>query len=244
MTEFLYDWFGLNTWLFKLINGLPGTPAYYDTMLTLSAFGEHRNFKFYFLFVLMLWLREIGIQKYKHKQPITRVQIRQEVAVFSALVMGFLLSGLVVGVLKSFIPAPRPFNIPDIRAIIHFAGPYPNEADYNASFPSGHAAMMTFIVAVMWHKLSHPLYHYLGVIFILLVGWSRIAIGMHFPADVVGGVLIGLGVAYVIRRYVYRALNMPVPGKIVEDASPPFQTVEAVQGSPPIKSRRIWNLLK
>ncbi|HMM73399.1 MAG TPA: phosphatase PAP2 family protein, partial [Rhodocyclaceae bacterium] len=38
--------------------------------------------------------------------------------------------------------------------------------------------------------------------FVLAVGWSRIAQGLHFPADIVMGWIIGLSCAAIARRIV------------------------------------------
>ena len=60
----------------------------------------------------------------------------------------------------------------------------------DASFPSDHA---TFMWAVSLCLLTQIDLRFEGIIFLLLailVGWSRVFVGIHFPVDIVGGFLI------------------------------------------------------
>lgn len=61
------------------------------------------------------------------------------------------------------------------------------------SFPSGHsmnAACMAILLAS-----CQPLYSELVTSFALLVAMSRVILGMHYPSDVIIGVILGTGVA-------------------------------------------------
>lgn len=65
-------------------------------------------------------------------------------------------------------------------------------------FPSGHAATMAAIVAVIWLYSSWKV-RTVGVILLLLVSWSRIYLGVHFPLDVVSGMAVGVGAICCVR---------------------------------------------
>ncbi len=58
------------------------------------------------------------------------------------------------------------------------------------SFPSGHGAR----AGVIWVWLSQflPLGRWLGLGLALWIGWSRVALGIHYLGDVVGGLLLGV----------------------------------------------------
>jgi membrane-associated phospholipid phosphatase len=77
----------------------------------------------------------------------------------------------------------------DITARTH-SGPY--------SFPSGHTtsafAMATALTLSYqeWY-VAVPAYVYAG-----LVGYSRMRLGMHFPSDVFGGMVIGIGSGFLV----------------------------------------------
>lgn len=59
------------------------------------------------------------------------------------------------------------------------------------SFPSGHAmGAMTFAVVVLllcWHTRARVLVAVAGLVFAVLVGYSRVYLGVHFPSDILAG---------------------------------------------------------
>ncbi|MCU7647944.1 undecaprenyl-diphosphatase [Pseudomonas piscis] len=76
-----------------------------------------------------------------------------------------------------------------------------------ASFPSDHASgMFAMSFALLLASLRKT-----GLVMLalaVLVGWARIYLGVHFPLDILGGCLVGLGSAWLVRRYsVWRHLD-------------------------------------
>lgn len=65
-------------------------------------------------------------------------------------------------------------------------------------FPSGHAATMAAIVAVVWLYSSWRI-RVVSVVLLLLVSWSRVYLGVHFPLDVFTGMAVGIGAVCVVR---------------------------------------------
>lgn len=64
-------------------------------------------------------------------------------------------------------------------------------------FPSGHMAVITAIVFTLWPFLSWPL-RIAGIVLMVLVGWSRVYLGVHFPLDIISGFAVGVGVVCVL----------------------------------------------
>lgn len=104
----------------------------------------------------------------------------------------FLLSVYVNTGLKELFQQPRPFEIlPEIQKSL--ASGY--------GFPSGHAQSSLVVWGSIAYWKRKPWIRYLSVILILLIGFSRIYLGVHFPTDVLGGWLFGgliLGLTYFI----------------------------------------------
>ena len=73
---------------------------------------------------------------------------------------------------------------------------------HNLSFPSGHSAnaMMTYVALALFLSASEHRRFWLtwAVAIALLVGLSRVMLGVHWPSDVVGGWSYGLFWAFLI----------------------------------------------
>jgi membrane-associated phospholipid phosphatase len=93
----------------------------------------------------------------------------------------------------------------------------------DGSFPSDHAAAAFAIAAVLF--VFHRRLGVLALVAAALMGLARIYVGVHYPADVLVGALVGIAVAAVLVTWLarlmsglrllvdrlIRALRMPLP---------------------------------
>jgi membrane-associated phospholipid phosphatase len=105
----------------------------------------------------------------------------------AALATGF------TNLLKEVVGRPRPIFYTDEAAEL-------DPADYDPSFPSGHTAV-AFAVATSYllSRSSPSTAARLGVLATAVtVGVLRVASARHFPSDVVGGAVVGVGSALLV----------------------------------------------
>jgi membrane-associated phospholipid phosphatase len=94
------------------------------------------------------------------------------------------------------------------------------------SFPSGHAQGAVVSWGYLVTRFRHKIFSLMAVVLILLIAFSRIYVGVHFPQDVVGGLLIGLLllVAYnwLVGTIERRRFDLPLPIKLTLSAVAPL----------------------
>lgn len=181
--QFLYDPNGLNVTWFGTIN--QATPDWLAPLAQVgSALGSYWGAPF-LLIALLLWSGHLDAAA-ETQAAAVRVQARR-------LALGFVLAWLGVAMLKLIVDYPRPVAaLPDLVRII-------GEPELQHSFPSGHAAYAMLAAASLWPLASCRVRAWLMAC-LAWVAWSRIAVGAHFPADVLAGFLIG-GLAAWIARF-------------------------------------------
>ena len=115
----------------------------------------------------------------------------------------FLASGFA---LKETVNRDRPFvTYPDIEQVTTATGP---------SFPSGHASL-AFATATSL-SMAYPKWYIIAPSFAWAsaVGYSRMALGVHYPSDVLAGAIIGSGSAYLcykLNKWVNKKQSKKIP---------------------------------
>ncbi|MBF9016937.1 MULTISPECIES: phosphatase PAP2 family protein [unclassified Oceanispirochaeta] len=94
--------------------------------------------------------------------------------------------------LKLIFHTPRPFEaIPDLQG-------KRLETATGYSFPSGHTQGASSFYATLIYLFKNRILRILCVLAILFVGISRLYLGVHWPVDVLGGWIFGIGTAWYI----------------------------------------------
>ncbi|MES2135240.1 MAG: phosphatase PAP2 family protein [Patescibacteria group bacterium] len=122
---------------------------------------------------------------------LVQTPLRESILVCASALIAGLMARFVFGsLIRFFHPVPRPFKAHSLKPFIQLKSP---------SFPSGHAlfffALSTFVL------FFNPL---LGVAFFAttaLIAIARIIAGLHYPSDMIAGLLIGIVSAYLSYSY-------------------------------------------
>jgi len=195
----LYDWYGLNVALFQAINA--GTPAPLGPLAWF--FSLVGNYWTAPLMLLGLWWWSKSAT-----HSVRADAVRHRLIVFGT---SFLLAFLAAIVLKLWLDFPRPPAV--LGELVRIIG----EGERHYSLPSGHATYSALVVGALWALVGRR--GRIGlVLYAVLVGWSRIAAGMHFPADVLAGWYLGVG-------------STVLAGRVIPLVAPMWQTARHTSAS-------------
>lgn len=133
-------------------------------------------------------------------------RMRYQIGMFTALT-AMALSSLVVLISNALFFRPRPFDGLDGINLLFYQ-------PTDSSFPSNSAAAAFAIAAAVWcvnRRIGAVLFCAAA-----LYGFSRIYVGVHYPADILGGAAIALVITALTLRL--RDLMMPILVAIIKAA--------------------------
>jgi undecaprenyl-diphosphatase len=157
--------------VFQFIHGFAGKIRIFDWLAVFIA-----DYLGYFLILgfLILIFREKNWQ-------------RRTYYFFFAALSILLSRGFFTEIIRYFFYQPRPFLVLNISPLI-------NHSDV-AAFPSGHIAFYFVLALSVWHLNRRLGWWFLGLV--LLMGLARIFVGVHWPSDIIGGILVA-GLSFLI----------------------------------------------
>jgi undecaprenyl-diphosphatase len=98
----------------------------------------------------------------------------------------------------------RPSHVPEWREMVHLVLD-PNGQPYRggmygffSSHASNHAGLVIFFMMIMRPLKSWVIWAF--AIWLFLIGYSRIYLGVHYPADILVGLIWGAGVGAILGR--------------------------------------------
>ncbi len=176
-----------------------------DTRLFLFLNGFHNSF-FDFL---MFWIsdRFIWIPLYLFLVILIIKKYRKNAFVILLLIaLMILVSDQLSVLVKNIVERPRPCHNSNIAALVHLVngkcgGPF--------GFVSSHAAN-SFAIAVFLIPFLTSYFRYFGWVIIfwaVVISYSRIYLGVHYPADILFGALPGALLGYLFSMLYFKVLH-------------------------------------
>jgi undecaprenyl-diphosphatase len=178
-----------------------------DTEILLAINGWHAPWADTLMWIISaketwipLYLLLIGLLVWRYRQPATtRVKWMQKVP---ACVLMIIVIGLAVGaadfiasgILKDWVARPRPSRVPELEGVLHLVNGYKSG---RYGFVSSHAANTMacgLLFSLIWRKKITTC----GLMLWVAANcYSRMYLGVHYPLDILGGLIVGALVAWV-----------------------------------------------
>ncbi len=178
-----------------------------DTEILLAINGWHSPWADSLMWIISakatwipLYLLLIGLLVWRYRKPaMTSVKWLQRVPVCVVMIV---VIGLAVGaadfiasgILKDLIARPRPTRVPELEGVLHLVNGY-RSGQYG--FVSSHAAntmACALLFSLIWRKKITTV----GLMLWVAANcYSRMYLGVHYPTDILGGLIVGSLVAVV-----------------------------------------------
>ncbi|MFA6257376.1 MAG: phosphatase PAP2 family protein [Candidatus Paceibacterota bacterium] len=117
-----------------------------------------------------------------------RKSLREFIVVFFSAGVAVLISKFILKILVH--SARPPIALPGVQSLL-------TETSY--AFPSDHATFFMALAVALFFVNKKVGWWFLFAA--LLIGFSRIAVGVHFPIDILGGFVLGAGISYLVAYF-------------------------------------------
>ncbi|MCX6730150.1 MAG: phosphatase PAP2 family protein [Candidatus Portnoybacteria bacterium] len=166
----------MNATIFQAINGIANTSKIIDFLGLF--FADYLLYIIGIAFIVILFIKK------------TRLMA------ISIAVTTFLARIIIAEPIKRITHVDRPYVILDnVKKLI-------SESGDHLSFPSGHATIVFAIATAIY--FFNKKWGIVAFVVAILVGISRIYVGVHWPLDIVAGALIGILSGIIVNKFVIK----------------------------------------
>ena len=188
-----------------------------DTEILLAINGWHAPWADQLMWIISakatwipLYLLLIGLLVWRYRKPaMTNVKWLQKVPACVVMIVVIALAVgaadfIASGILKDLVARPRPTRMPELEGVLHLVNGY-RSGQYG--FVSSHAAntmACALLFSLIWRKKIATV----GLmLWVAMNCYSRMYLGVHYPLDIIGGLLVGALMA-VVGYVLLRALGV------------------------------------
>ncbi len=159
----------MNTEVFFLIHNFAHQNFMLDNLMILAA-----DYLIFAIFIVLGLMRVFGYPKHKMAFAVTLISV--------------ILVSIIIKIINYYFFIPRPFvSFPIITLI--------NGDRLDSTFPSQHTSIMAAATFSYYYYHSR-LFPYL-LFLTLIIGFSRIFVGVHYPLDILGGLILGSFTSFI-----------------------------------------------
>lgn len=176
-----------------------------DTEILLAINGWHAPWADMLMWIISakttwipLYLLLIGLLVWRYRQPApTPIKWLQKVPACVVMIVVIALAVgaadfIASGILKDWVARPRPSRVPELEGMLHLVNGY-KSGQYG--FVSSHAAN-TMAVALLFSLIWRNKIATVGLMLWVAANcYSRMYLGVHYPTDILGGLIVGSLVA-------------------------------------------------
>ena len=183
MSSFIETLHSIDTSILLFING-KNSPFWDEVMMIIS--GRFTWIPLYLLFVVLIWL------KYK----------KESWVIILFAVLAIVLSDQFANLVKNEVMRLRPSHTPGIMNLLHYYKNSTGESYMGGlyGFVSNHAANSASLTIYLTLLFRNKFVTCGLILWTFLLCYSRMYLGVHFPSDVLGGIIVGIVTGFIAYR--------------------------------------------
>ena len=172
-----------------------------DTEILLAINGWHAPWADRLMWIISakatwipLYVLLIGLLVWRYRKPaMTHVKWLQKVPACVVMIVVIAMAVgaadfIASGILKELVARPRPTRVPELEGVLHLVNDY-RSGQYG--FVSSHAAntmACALLFSLIWRK---KITTSLLMLWVAANCYSRMYLGVHYPLDILGGLMVG-----------------------------------------------------